>query len=99
MPKPIRRCLRCRAILPPWARIDTRFCGGSCRQAAFREQHRWRRRKPCAEVQAAGPIKVRDRQVQINDIEGLIAQTEAAERKAIAAIERVLKMKPSAPTV
>jgi hypothetical protein len=29
MPKPIRRCQRCRAILPPWARIDTRYCGNT----------------------------------------------------------------------
>jgi len=91
MPKPIRRCLRCRRILPPWARADSRYCGNTCRQAAHREHHRWRRRKPSAEVQAAWPIKVRDRQVQIADIENLMAATDATVERVMANVAKITK--------
>ena len=90
MPKPIRRCRRCDRILPPWARADTRFCGNACRQAAHREQHQWRRRKP-GTVPSAGPIEVRDRQVTAADIESLMAATDATVERVMANVAKITK--------
>jgi hypothetical protein len=88
MPKPIRRCSRCSRILAPWARADTRFCGNVCRQAAHRERHQWRRREPDS-VQVAGPMKLRERQAQIDDIERLIAQTDATVERVMANVAKI----------
>jgi hypothetical protein len=93
MPKPIRRCIRCFRILPPWARADTRLCGNVCRQAAHRERHQWRRRETVA-VQVTGP-KLRERQVQIDDIEQLIALTDATVARVMANVAKI-RTKPDA---
>jgi hypothetical protein len=95
VPKPIRRCLRCRHILPPWARADTRYCSNACRQAAHREHHRWRRASRAPRCKAVGPIKPCDRQVQIADIEQLMAATDATVERVMANVSKI-RTKPSA---
>jgi hypothetical protein len=90
MPKPIRHCLRRRHILPPWARADTRFCGNTCRQAAHRERNHWRRRD-LKSGSAAEPIMVRERQVQIADIEHLMAATDATVEHVMANVAKITK--------
>ena len=88
IPKPIHHCLRCSRILPPWARADTRFCGNVCRQAAHRERHRWRRRETDV-ARVDGPIKLRERQAQIDDIEQLIAQSDATVERVMANVAKI----------
>jgi hypothetical protein len=58
-----------------------------------RHRHQWRRlKRPSAEV--AGPIKVRDRQVQMDDIENLMAATDATVERVMANVSKIVK--PSA---
>jgi hypothetical protein len=88
MPRPIRRCRRCRHALPPWARADTRYCGDTCRQAAHRQR---RRRRLGIETPPAGPIEVRDQQVQIDDLERLMASLDATSERVMANVSRIVK--------
>jgi hypothetical protein len=87
MPRPIRRCRRCRHALPPWSRVDARYCGDTCRQRAHRE---WRRasRSPRCE---AGPIEVRDQHTQITDLEALMASLDTVSDRVMAAVTRIAK--------
>jgi hypothetical protein len=94
MPKPIRHCSRCRAILPPWSRIDSRYCGNVCRQAEHRERHRFRRCRTASAPTASAPIKLRDQRVTAADIEALMAATDATVERVMANVSKIVK--PSA---
>ncbi|MEU0940502.1 DNA primase [Embleya sp. NPDC005971] len=42
-----RLCERCEGVLPKRARVDARFCGDACRQAAHRARHTASAPRPC----------------------------------------------------
>jgi hypothetical protein len=92
MPRPIRRCRRCRHALPPWSRVDARYCGDTCRQRAHRE---WRRasRAPVCE---AGPIGVVaekgfDKQTQIDSIEALMSALDRTSERVMLNVGKIMK--------
>jgi hypothetical protein len=87
MPRPIRRCRRCRHALPPWSRLDARYRGDTCRQQAHREWRRSRRSPVCE----AGPVVVRDQQAQITDLEALMASLDATSERVMANVARIVK--------
>ena len=90
MPKPIRHCRRCRRILPPWSRLDTRWCGNACRQADHRDRHRWRRLKP-GKAPIGRLVTVRSRAEQIAAIEAAEAELDATMARVMANVERIMK--------
>lgn len=52
------RCKRCAGPLPLIARADARFCGGACRQAAYRERRREERDRVTAEQASRVPVEL-----------------------------------------
>jgi hypothetical protein len=82
--------------LPPWSRLDARYCGDTCRQRAHREWRRASRSARCenaetSSIEVRPTFKVRDRAEQITDLEALMASLDTVSERVMAAATKIAK--------